>query len=334
MKKILNKLGGLAVLALLLVNCAPVERDTDTLDSILNARKTLTQSESYYLGQNTGGEDVFSLRLMSNSVGVDFITSSDVIKENSYQGEGYFIYMELNAVATAEHLFPVGTFDVADAFSNFYYIILHNGESATAAEKIKVLEGTVTVTKSGDNYTVAIDATNIVGSKLEASFSGKIEVAPTTVYINEPLEGTLQNFDVTEISFVSENVDVDRDYVMDMSLGKLTLKGEKGLVVIDEIVGPIYPIGGEPKKPVPGSYTLTEWSYEDKSFTPGEIYNTKLTGSYAWQLYNAATPSFSAMWYFVEAQMLVAETATTYTITIQATSANGSTINATYVENK
>ncbi|NLB93091.1 MAG: hypothetical protein GX792_06675, partial [Bacteroidales bacterium] len=36
--------------AVILTQCAPIERDTETMESIFEMRKNLTQAESYYLG--------------------------------------------------------------------------------------------------------------------------------------------------------------------------------------------------------------------------------------------------------------------------------------------
>ncbi|MDR0413459.1 MAG: hypothetical protein LBH61_06655, partial [Dysgonamonadaceae bacterium] len=254
---------------------------------------------------------------MSEGIGVDYTISSNVIVDNTYSGSGYIISIDSLFAGPSDALaFPVGTFDIKESISRIYVVVLHGGSSASAAEKIQVVEGTVTVAQSGDKYTVAIDATNINGSELEVSYTGSIEVAPATIYANEPLAVSTQNFEIEEIAFESNNVDVDRDSQVDLSLSTLTLTGAKTRIVIDEIVGLPYMIGAEPKRPEAGTYNLTEWTYEDSSFTPGEIYNGQLTGSYAWLLSNPETPSFSEMWYFTEAQMVVSETNGVYSIQI------------------
>jgi hypothetical protein len=337
MKKTINKLFSLIAIALLLASCTAIDHDTDTAGAILQARNTLTGSVSHHLGQSAAGSDVLNLRLTSEGVSADYIVSAGKIVDNTYKGTGYIISIDsLFVDPLVEPGFPVGTFDIKTSFSAgsqpaIFFITLHNGSTAAAAEKVRLVDGTVIVTKAGDNYTVAINATSIAGVKLETTFSGKIEVADA-VYVYESLTPTTQDIAIDDISFTSKNSDLDSDHKMDVSLATLTLTGPTGLIVINEIAGPLYAIGAEPKRPAPGTYNLTRWTYAEKTFTPGEIYKGKLTGSYAWLLSNPATPSFSEIWYFANAQMEVIETATVYKIVITAESVNGSTITATYEE--
>ncbi len=76
--------------AVILTQCAPIERDTETMESIFEMRKNLTQAESYYLGDvNDIGTDVYDLRIMTDGVGVNYKLSSDKITLNAYKGNGY-----------------------------------------------------------------------------------------------------------------------------------------------------------------------------------------------------------------------------------------------------
>lgn len=346
MKTIINKFSCLIAVVLVFACCTSIEHDTDTLKSVTGARGNLTQAEAYYLGDANGiGTDVFNLCLMTEGVSVDYKLSSDEIVENTYRGNGYVIFLELSAEAGGT-AFPVGTFNFdkdeaqeALTFENAYCIVLHDGSTASAATKLDIVDGTFTITASGDSYTVKVDVTNVQGTKIEASYSGKIEVADP-IYIREPLAVSALEFKMEALNFTTSdfykdgswNVDLNRDGTSDISLAKLTLTGDAGMIVIDEISGSPYKVGEEPKKPEAGTYALTAWTYEPLSFTPGEIYDEELTGSYACLLTDAETPAFSALWYFYDATMVVTETADSYKITIEATSANGSTIKATYEE--
>jgi hypothetical protein len=334
MKKIVNKICSMAAIALLLAACTAIDHDTATLENIVNARNTLTQATAHYLGQNAAGLDAYSLCLLSDDVSVDYTLSSGKIADNAYKGTGQIILIDSVFIASGSSDFPTGTFDISDteeAVGAIYSIVLHNGSTAAAAEKLRVTTGTLTVAKAGDNYTVTIDATNINGAKLNVSYTGKIEVGDA-VYVYEPLSVSTQDFVIDDISFVSENYDLDGDYQMDISFATLTLTGAKARIVIDDIVGDLYAIGEEPKRPEVGTYGTSL----PKNFSPGEIYKTagsykdRLFGSYAWLLSDPAKPSFSEMWYFVGAQMVVTEANGVYAIAITATSANGSTITATY----
>jgi hypothetical protein len=327
MKKTVNKICGLAAIALLAA-CTAIDHDTTTLDEVLQARTTLTQAASYYLGTNAAGNDAFSLCLTSGGVSVDYTTTSGRITDYSYKGTGYVILIDSLFAAPSGNIdFPTGTFDVKESFNAIYSIVAHNGVAASAAEKVRAVDGTVTVTKAGNDYTVTIDATSINGAKLNVSYTGAIEVGPDVTYIQEPLTPSTQNFVATDLSFVSENY-VENGVVY-FSIATLTLTGADARIVIDEIAGPPRVIGAEPKRPAAGTYALTEWTYDDDTFVPGEIYRGALTGSYAWLLSGAT--SFSKMWYFVDAQMVVTET-DTYAIAITATSVFGSTITVTYEE--
>jgi hypothetical protein len=108
--------------------------------------------------------------------------------------------------------------------------------------------------------------------------------------------------------------------------------------VINEIIGPLYKIGEEPKRLPAGNYETG--SSRNNTFVAGRIYKDNpnstlydmLVGSYVWRLTGAA--SFSDIWYFTEAEMTVTEAAGKYDIVITATSANGSAIKATYTDPK
>jgi hypothetical protein len=337
MKKIVNKICSITAVALLLAACTAIDHDTATLENIVNARNTLTQATAHYLGQNAAGLDAYSLRLLGDGVSTDYALSSGKIVNYTYKGTGYIILIDSVFIApSGSYDFPVGTFDISDtkeAVGAIYSIVLNNGSTAAAAEKLRATAGTITVAKAGDNYTITIDATNINGTRLNVSYTGKIEVGDA-VYIYEPLTVSTQDFVIDDISFTSENYDLNSDYQMDISFATLILTGPKARIVIDDIVGDLYVIGEEPKRPAAGTYGTSLPFYNN--FSSGEIYKVagsykdRLLGSYAWLLSNAATPSFSEMWYFVDAQMVVTEAGGVYTIAITATSANGSTITATY----
>lgn len=338
MKTIINKFALIAV-AVVLTYCTPIEQDKDTLNSILEARKNLTQAESYfYEGDASKGENnVYDLRLMTEGVGVNYKLTSDEITENAYKETGYIVFFELNTTESAP-AFPAGTFTAdtegtseSGTFSNAYCVVLNSGSTVANAEKLNLTEGSIIVTKAenSDDYTVAIAVTTIIGSKLELSYTGKIAVGDP-VYLREPLTPSSLEFVLSDISFSSENIDSDGDGYYDISLAKLTLTGDKGLVVIDELPGELYPIGEEPRKPAAGTYTLTEWTYEDFTFTPGEIYENKLTGSYAWL--SDGDGLFSDIWYLTDAVMTVTETGENYKISITGTSANGTAVTFVYEE--
>lgn len=335
MKKILNKICGLTTLALLLASCTAIEHDAATAETILQARNTLTQSTASFLGSNIAtGDEYYSLRLMSAGISVDYKASaSGVISDNTYKGNGYIVLFDtLFVQSSGTGDFPTGTFDLANDFGSVYSIILHNDAAAVAAatpEKVKAVEGSVNITKTGDNYTITIEAVNINGTELALSYTGPIEVFPDLTYAYEPLTPSTQTFVIDDISFEVGNYDYERDGQMDFSLATLTLTTANVRIVIDEIIGQLYVIGNEPKRPLPGTYEI-KGTLAYNAFSAGEIYRGALVGSYAWLLANPDTPSFSEMWYLVDAQMVVTETADAYTIALTATSANGSAITATY----
>ena len=321
--------------AVILTQCAPIERDTETMESIFEMRKNLTQAESYYLGDvNDIGTDVYDLRIMTDGLGVNYKLSSDKITLNAYKGNGYVLYFELNTGEETD-TFPVGEFTADQdgsfdegTFSNAYCIVLNSGAIAADAVKLKIIGGKVNVSKSGNDYTVKMDVTTVEETKLDLSYSGKIEVGDP-VYIREPFSGKNVELEIDDISFVSENFDSDGDRIKESSVGKLTLTGDDGIIVINDIFDEdMYPIGKEPARLAPGTYTLTEWTYEPFTFIPGEIYKGKVDGSYAWL--SDESGIFTEIFYLVEATMVVKETGNEYSVSITATSANGSTITANY----
>jgi hypothetical protein len=320
--------------AVILTQCAPIERDTETMESIFEMRKNLTQAESYYLGDvNDIGTDVYDLRIMTDGVGVNYKLSSDKITLNAYKGNGYVLYFELNTGEETD-TFPVGEFTADQdesfdegTFSNAYCIVLNSGAIAADAVKLKIIGGKVNVSKSGNDYTVKMDVTTVEETKLDLSYSGKIEVGDP-VYIREPFSGKNVELEIDDISFVSENFDSDGDRIKESSVGKLTLTGDDGIIVITDIFDEdMYPIGKEPARLAPGTYTLTEKTYEPFTFIRGKN-NGKVDGSYAWL--SDESGIFTEIFYLVEATMVVKETGNEYSVSITATSANGSTITANY----
>ena len=320
--------------AVILTQCAPIERDTETMESIFEMRKNLTQAESYYLGDvNDIGTDVYDLRIMTDGVGVNYKLSSDKITLNAYKGNGYVLYFELNTGEETD-TFPVGEFTADQdgsfdegTFSNAYCIVLNSGAIAADAVKLKITGGKVNVSKSGNDYTVKMDVTTVEETKLDLSYSGKIEVGDP-VYIREPFSGKNVELEIDDISFVSENFDSDGDRIKESSVGKLTLTGDDGIIVITDIFDEdMYPIGKEPARLAPGTYTLTEKTYEPFTFIRGKN-NGKVDGSYAWL--SDESGIFTEIFYLVEATMVVKETGNEYSVSITATSANGSTITANY----
>lgn len=330
-KEMIKKILGAFTIVLILVNCAPIEYDTEILDEALLARKNITEAKAKYSGTTKEGDDIYSFRLMTEGMDIDYEFSSGAIKEKSYKGDGYAIYFNI-IVDDADDIFvPTGTFDVKDA-DNMYYAVIYNGSAVSSVEKIKFSEGKIDINESGNNYTISIDATNNIGTKLVVNYTGEMVFEPEIEYANEPLQASQEVFEIESFSFETENEDMDRDGEMDLSLGILTLTGEKGIIVIDEIVGPKYPIGKEPKYVPAGTYELTEWTYDEDSFTPGEIYNGRISGSYAYLLEDAEANTFTSVWYFTDAQMTVTESSNEYSISIEATSAYGTKISAKYTE--
>jgi hypothetical protein len=329
MKTLINKITLLA-LAVVLTLCTPIDHDTEVLDGLQQARKNLTQSEAYFLGDaNEVGTEVYSLRLMSKDVSVNYKIASQAITENAYAGNGYVVYFELSDSIVSD--FPEGefTFDKSEepeagTFSNAYLIVLHDGAIAADAEKVGMSNGTVKVSKTGENYKVEMDLVLNNGSKLELNYTGAIEAADPA-FLREPLKEETIDWEMTDFSFESENIDEDYDGGMDFSFGTLTLSGKNGTIVIDEIYDDnLYPIGDEPERLAAGTYTIV-----DEDFSPGEIYKDKLYGSYA---INGAAAAFGKIWYFDDGEVVVTETASEYKIVVTATSVNGTTISATYVE--
>ena len=320
--------------AVILTQCAPIERDTETMESIFEMRKNLTQAESYYLGDvNDIGTDVYDLRIMTDGLGVNYKLSSDKITLNAYKGNGYVLYFELNTGEKTD-TFPVGEFTADQdesfdegTFSNAYCIVLNSGAIAADAVKLKITGGKVNVSKSGNDYTVKMDVTTVEETKLDLSYSGKIEVGDP-VYIREPFSGKNIELEIDDISFVSKNYDSDKDGIKESSVGKLTLTGDDGIIVINDIFDEdMYPIGKEPARLAPGTYTLTEKTYEPFTFIRRKN-NGKVDGSYAWL--SDESGIFTEIFYLVEATMVVKETGNEYSVSITATSANGSTITANY----
>jgi hypothetical protein len=348
MKNITVKIFSLAALVLAFVGCADIDTDTTTLNELEKSRKSLKSATSYYLGG-----DAFSLRLYSEGISVDYTASAaGKISDNSYKGDGYIVFIDSLFCGEVPEdvdypVFPAGDFDVKESFSattlnvaasNIYYVVLHNGSSASAAEKLRLIDGTVKVTQSGDNYTVTINGADNAGVKLDVSYTGKIEVAPKVAYANEPLAATTEDFTIDEIAFTSANADLELlltplpDGIMDVSLGKLVMTGAKTKIVIDEIVGPKYVIGEEPKRLPAGTYTVSPWEYDDNTFTPGEVWRGNLTGAYAMLLTAPGATTFTSVWYIWDGELVVEETATAYTIRLTAATPFGSTIKATYTE--
>src|SRR5690554_453819 len=320
--------------AVILTQCAPIERDTETMESIFEMRKNLTQAESYYLEDVNGiGTDVYDLRIMTDGLGVNYKLSSDKITLNAYKGNGYVLYFELNTGEKTD-TFPVGEFTADQdgsfdegTFSNAYCIVLNSGAIAADAVKLKITGGKVNVSKSGNDYTVKMDVTTVEETKLDLSYSGKIEVGDP-VYIREPFSGKNIELEIDDISFVSKNYDSDKDGIKESSVGKLTLTGDDGIIVINDIFDEdMYPIGKEPARLAPGTYTLTEKTYEPFTFIRRKN-NGKVDGSYAWL--SDESGIFTEIFYLVEATMVVKETGNEYSVSITATSANGSTITANY----
>ncbi len=334
MKTLFNRIAWL-IAAVVLTQCAPVERDTETLESVFEMRKNLTRADAYYLGdKNEIGTEVYNLRMMTEGISINYKLSSNAIALNAYKGNGYVLYFELNTGEESD-TFPVGEF-TADkdesfdegTFSNAYCIVLNGGAVAADAVKLELVDGKINVSKSGDAYSVSMDVTTIEGSELTLSYSGKIGVGDP-VYIHEPLDAENLEFDIEEFSFSSENIDLDGNYFYDSSAGELTLDCKEGRVVIVDLFDEeMYPIGEEPVRPAPGTYTLTDWTYEPFTFIPGEIYKGKVDGSYAWLADGSGL--FTDLFYLVEGTMVVKESGETYSITLNATSANGTTIKAEY----
>ncbi|MDD3080529.1 MAG: hypothetical protein PHH37_15710 [Paludibacter sp.] len=335
MKTIINKMILLAI-AVVLTYCTPIEQDKDTLNSILETRENLTQAESYFQGdKNEVGVNVYDLRLMTKGVGINYKLTSNQIGENAYKGTGYVIFFDLNT-DSSDPTFPMGTF-VADkddtyakgTFSNAYVVVLNGGATASDAEKVLLTDGSINVSKTEDTYIVSLKVTTISGVDLDLSYTGKIDVSDPA-YIHEPMMVSTRNFVASGISYDCKNIDSDRDGYFDMSLSKLTLTSDSGVIVIDEIPDVMYALGEMPKKPMAGTYTLTQWTYEPFTFTPGEIYDGDLMGSYAWL--SDGDGLFSDIWYLTDATMTVTEDAKSYSIAITGTSVNGSTITVQYTD--
>lgn len=330
MKTLINKITLLA-LAVVFTLCTPIDHNTDVLEKLQKDRKNLTQSEAYYLANaHKAGTEVYSLRLMSTDVSVNYKIASQAITENAYAGNGYVIYFELSDDVKSD--FPEGTFvydnsekPEAGTFSKAYLIVLHDGAVAADAEKIGLSKGSVQITKADKNYQVAMDLTLNNGSKLELAYTGAVVAADPT-FVRESLKTETLDWEMTDFSFKCQNYDVSRprDGVMDISLGTLTLTGGSGTIVIDDIVDVIYPIGGEPSRLAAGTYQSAAGH-----FSTGEIYDGKLYGSYA---INGGSASFGNIWYFDDAKVVVTDTASEYKIVVTATSVNGTTITATYTK--
>lgn len=328
MKTLINKITLLALAAVFTL-CTPIDHNTEVLDALQQERKNLTQSEAYYLADaHKAGTEVYSLRLMSQDVSVNYKIASNAVTENAYAGNGYVIYFELSD--DVKSAFPEGTFvydnsekPEAGTFSNAYLIVLHDGAVAADAEKIRLIKGSVQVTKADKNYKVAMDLTLNNGSELELAYTGAVVAADPT-FVRESLKEETLDWKMTDFSFKCENADLDYDGKMDVSFSKLTLTGGSGTVVIDDIVDVIYPIGEEPDRLAAGTYKSA-----DNDFSTGEIYRGKLYGSYA---INGGDTSFDRIWYFDDAKVVVTETASEYKIVVTATSVNGTTITATYTK--
>ncbi len=334
MKTLFKRIAWL-IAAVILTQCAPIERETETMESLFEMRKNLTQAESYYLGDiNEIGTDVYDLRIMTDGVGVNYKLSSDRITLNAYKGNGYVLYFQLNTGEETD-TFPVGEFTADQdesfdegTFSEAYCIILNSGAVAADAVKLKITGGKINVSKSGNDYTVKMDVTTVEDTKLELSYTGQIEVSDP-LYIREPVSDKEIEFDIDDMSFESENIDLDGNYFYDSSVGKLTLTCDDGIIVIADIFDEdMYPVGEEPVRLAPGTYTMTEWTYEPFTFTPGEIYKEKVDGSYAWL--SDGDGIFTEIFYLVEGKVIVKETGDEYSISVSATSANGSKITAEY----
>lgn len=334
MKTLFKRIAWL-IAAVILTQCAPIERETETMESLFEMRKNLTQAESYYLGDiNEIGTDVYDLRIMTDGVGVNYKLSSDRITLNAYKGNGYVLYFQLNTGEETD-TFPVGEFTADQdesfdegTFSEAYCIILNSGAVAADAVKLKITGGKINVSKSGNDYTVKMDVTTVEDTKLELSYTGQIEVSDP-LYIREPVSDKEIEFDIDDMSFESENIDLDGNFFYDSSVGKLTLTCDDGIIVIADIFDEeMYPVGEEPVRLAPGTYTMTEWTYEPFTFTPGEIYKEKVDGSYAWL--SDGDGIFTEIFYLVEGKVIVKETGDEYSISVSATSANGSKITAEY----
>ncbi len=328
MKTIFNKIVLLAV-AVLMTLCAPIEQDTEVLEGLQEARKNITKSEAYFLGDaNKVGTDVYNLRLMSEGVSVNYKLASNAVADNAYQGHGYVVYAEFSteqdSLLLGKFVYDAEGTAEAGTFAKAYLLNLHGDASVADAAKTLIEGGTITI----EENKIELDLVLSNGSKVELTYAKAIEVGDPD-FIREPLSEEAFEIVITSYSYETENVDANGDGKMDFSLSTLTLEGPKGTIVIDEIPDDLYPIGEEPGVPAVGTYNLTDGTYDDFTFTPGEIYKDKLYGSYA---LNGSSAAFTKIWYLAEAEMTITATAGKLKIVVNGTSVNGSTISAVYEE--
>lgn len=329
MKTIFNKIVLLAV-AVLMTLCAPIEQDTEVLKGLQEARKNITKAEAYFLGDaNKAGTDVYNLRLMSEDVSVNYKLTSTVA-DNAYQGHGYVVYAEFSteqdSLLLGKFVYDAEDTDEAGTFANAYLLNLHGTANVADAAKTLIEGGTITI----EENKIELDLVLSNGSKVELTYAKAIEVGDPD-FIREPLSEEAFEIVITSYSYETENVDANGDGKMDFSLSTLTLEGPKGTIVIDEIPDDLYPIGEEPGVPAVGEYELTDdGTYDDFTFTPGEIYKGKLYGSY---VLNGSSAAFTKIWYLAaKTEMTITETAGKLKIVVNGTSVNGSTISAVYEE--
>lgn len=331
MKKTINAI--LCILAVAAFSCKPVERNTEDLENLVKERGTLKIAASHYYGDAySNGNKVYTFQFLSEGMRVGY---DEEQAETNYYGSGYIIGFDLIANASAETIpgpaagtYTISLADLHDSLTieNAYCIIVNTKASASTAEKIDLVDGSIVLTKSADstmNFT--FEAETILGTNLEASYQGEIFIGDP-LYLGEADDAGELEFVTDAMTFAVEDYDS-----YGFSLSELVLIGEDAYVYMEELAGPLYG-NDKPKKPEPGTYVMAPWTYAAGTFTPGEIYRGAPSGTYVRTLIDREALVFDKIWYAVAGQMTVTQDTENYTIEIELVSAMGTSISATYQE--